>query len=394
MATGFILRGRKMIKRNKIFFLVLSLTAALLLFCGLYINNSVQSQLKSVTQLRYNENSGDSSLPILDIENISEKINMNDVSFCSEQDLVAVKGENITPVLTNEFYFENYGNLIFGSGISEDNIQKKENCAVISDSLALKLFLNTNAVGKVMEIEERNYKVIGVYEKSSGFLGELSNDDKERVYIPYTAVENSEYCRVDQITYSNEAFSAALIEQMNLEAYYSVDFSEKSKVMSNFRHIINFVLFAALTVLVLRFWCFALKRLAFGIKGDLSNEYFLRLLRTKPQKPILFVLTVVLVPLVLLALFFLADFSIYIIPKYLPDENIFDVSHYVEVIIKNANATNALALNGNPYFNNIYIRSFNLLLWLTAMFIIVFAVWFYFVFKQANMLIQKHNLAE
>lgn len=214
------------------------------------------------------------------------------------------------------------------------------------------------------------------------------------MYIPYTAVENSEYCRVDQITYSNEAFSAALIEQMNLEAYYSVDFSEKSKVISDFRHIINFVLFAALTVLVLRFWYFALKRLAFGIKGDLSNEYFFRLLRTKPKKPILFVLTAVLVPLVLLALFFLADFSIYIIPKYLPDENIFDVSHYVEMIIKNANATNALALNGNPYFNNLYIRSFNLLLWLTAIFIIVFAVWFYFVFKQINMFIQKRNVDE
>lgn len=383
-----------MIKQNKLFFLVLSMLTAMLILVGIYFDNSIQDQIKPVTQLRYNSNSNISPLPVLDIEKISEKIDMEDVSFCSELDSTDVRGEDITPVLTNGFYFENYGGLIFGRGISEEDIQLKKRCVVISDSLSLRIFFITNAVDKTLYIDGQDYKIIGVYRKSNGILGELSNDNKERVYIPYTVLENNKYYRVDQISYSNSAFSAALIEQMNLEAYYSVDFTEKSKVISNFQHIINFTVFAAVAAILLRLWYYALKHLAAEINGALKNEYFFRLLRAKPQKPLLFVLTAVFVPSVLIAVFFLANFSIYIVPEYLPNENIFNFSHYFEMIIKNANAVNALALNGNPYYNNLYIRSFNVLMWLTVIFITAFAVWVYFVFRQINTMIQKHDYEE
>lgn len=56
------------------------------------------------------------------------------------------------PVLTNESYFEIYNHKLIGKGFIKENMENKDKVAVIESSLALKLFFNTNAVGKTITL--------------------------------------------------------------------------------------------------------------------------------------------------------------------------------------------------------------------------------------------------
>lgn len=80
-------------------------------------------------------------LIIENIENLSKRISLKQVSFCVELDETDVKEETVTPILTNENYFKIYGQTLNGSSITKENIDNKDKVAVIGSSLALKLFL-------------------------------------------------------------------------------------------------------------------------------------------------------------------------------------------------------------------------------------------------------------
>ncbi|MCD8026996.1 MAG: hypothetical protein LUF33_08790 [Clostridiales bacterium] len=79
-------------------------------------------------------------------------------------------------------------------------------------------------------------------------------------------------------------------------------------------------------------------------------------------------------PAILIIIFFISDFSIYIIPKYIPYDNIFDISYYITAIAENSNLANSLALTGDTYLVNLYSNSFNLLVWLIIIFALIFTV--------------------
>lgn len=351
--------------------LITALSALVLCLC-FYLSNNALGQLPSVTQMNYNLKADKKPLTVKDINKLSDRISFNKVSFCAELDETNAKEETVLPVLTNEYYFEIYKQALNGNSITKENIENKDKVAVIGSCLALKLFFNTDAVGKTITLDNENYTVCGVIEESKGIIDSMSGDGKQRIYIPYTCYSGYENCEVNIISYDNQAFSAPLIEQMDLSRYHSTNFSEKSKVIKNFEHIIFLILFIALCFIALRLWYRICKRLAKDIKENLSENYFLNSLKTIPIKYILLTITAFGIPAVLLMIFFLSDFSIFIIPKYIPYDNIFDVSYYLNTIIENSNITNNLALTGDTFLVNLYSSSLLLLIW----FVIIFAISF------------------
>ncbi|MCD8026995.1 MAG: ABC transporter permease [Clostridiales bacterium] len=241
---------------NKRILSVLLITVlTLVAFCScFYISGNALSQLTNITQLNYNLKSDTLPLTIKDIESLSERISFNQVSFCAELDETNVKEETVTPVLTNEFYFEIYGQTLNGSGITKENTENKNKVAVIGSSLALKLFFNTDAVGMTIEFNDESYTVCGVIEENENIINRLSTDGKQRVYIPYTCYSDYGNCNIDTISYSNSASSAPLIEQMALSQYHSTNFSDKAKVIKSFEHILFFILFVALCFISFKIW--------------------------------------------------------------------------------------------------------------------------------------------
>ena len=359
--------------KKKILSVALISVLTVFVFClCFYFSGNVLNQLPSITQMNYNLKSDEKPLTVKDMNNLSDRISFNQVSFCAELDETNVKEETVTPVLTNEFYFEIYGQKLNGDSITKENIENEDKVAVISSSLALKLFFNTDAVGKTITLNDEVYTICGVIQESENIINSLSSDGKQRVYIPYTCYSGYENCDVYTISYDNSASSAPLIEQMKLSQYHSTNFSEKANVIRNFENIIFLILFIALCFLALRLWYRICKKLIKDIKENLSENYILNSLKSIPIKYVLLAITAFGIPVVLLIIFFLSDFSIFIISKYIPYDNIFDVSYYLNTIIENSNMANNLALTGDTFLINLYSNSFSLLIWHVIIFAIIF----------------------
>lgn len=359
--------------KKKILSVALISVLTVFVFClCFYFSGNALNQLPSITQMNYNLKSDEKPLTVKDMNNLSDRISFNQVSFCVELDETNVKEETVTPVLTNEFYFEIYGQKLNGNSITEENIKNENKVAVISSSLALKLFFNTDAVGKTITLNDEVYTICGVIQESKNIINSLSSDGKQRIYIPYTCYSGYENCDVYTISYDNSASSAPLIEQMKLSQYYSTNFSEKANVIRNFENIIFLILFIALCFLALRLWYRICKKLIKDIKENLSENYILNSLKSIPIKYVLLAITAFGIPVVLLIIFFLSDFSIFIISKYIPYDNIFDVSYYLNTIIENSNMANNLALTGDTFLINLYSNSFSLLIWHVIIFAIIF----------------------
>ena len=360
-------------KKKRIFSAVLVTVLTICVFClCFYVSGNALRQLPSITQMNYNLKSDALPLTIADIEKLSERISFDGVSFCAELEETSVKAETVLPVLTNEFYFEIYGQKLNGNSITEENIKNENKVAVISSSLALKLFFNTDAVGKTITLNDEVYTICGVIQESKNIINSLSSDGKQRIYIPYTCYSGYENCDVYTISYDNSASSAPLIEQMKLSQYHSTNFSEKANVIRNFENIIFLILFIALCFLAMRLWYRICKKLIKDIKENLSENYILNSLKSIPIKYVLLAITAFGIPVVLLIIFFLSDFSIFIISKYIPYDNIFDVSYYLNTIIENSNMANNLALTGDTFLINLYSNSFSLLIWHVIIFAIIF----------------------
>lgn len=359
--------------KKKILSVALISVLTVFVFClCFYFSGNALNQLPSITQMNYNLKSDEKPLTVKDMNNLSDRISFNQVSFCVELDETNVKEETVTPVLTNEFYFEIYGQKLNGNSITEENIKNENKVAVISSSLALKLFFNTDAVGKTITLNDEVYTICGVIQESKNIINSLSSDGKQRIYIPYTCYSGYENCDVYTISYDNSASSAPLIEQMKLSQYHSTNFSEKANVIRNFENIIFLILFIALCFLAIRLWYRICKKLIKDIKENLSENYILNSLKSIPIKYVLLAITAFGIPVVLLIIFFLSDFSIFIISKYIPYDNIFDVSYYLNSIIENSNMANNLALTGDTFLINLYSNSFSLLIWHVIIFAIIF----------------------
>lgn len=359
--------------KKKILSVALISVLTVFVFClCFYFSGNALNQLPSITQMNYNLKSDEKTLTVKDMNNLSDRISFNQVSFCVELDETNVKEETVTPVLTNEFYFEIYGQKLNGNSITEENIKNENKVAVISSSLALKLFFNTDAVGKTITLNDEVYTICGVIQESENIINSFSSDGKQRIYIPYTCYSGYENCDVYTISYDNSASSAPLIEQMKLSQYHSTNFSEKANVIRNFENIIFLILFIALCFLALRLWYRICKKLIKDIKENLSENYILNSLKSIPIKYVLLAITAFGIPVVLLIIFFLSDFSIFIISKYIPYDNIFDVSYYLNTIIENSNMANNLALTGDTFLINLYSNSFSLLIWHVIIFAIIF----------------------
>lgn len=359
--------------KKKILSVALISVLTVFVFClCFYFSGNALNQLPSITQMNYNLKSDEKPLTVKDMNNLSDRISFNQVSFCVELDETNVKEETVTPVLTNEFYFEIYGQKLNGNSITEENIKNENKVAVISSSLALKLFFNTDAVGKTITLNDEVYTICGVIQESENIINSLSSDGKQRIYIPYTCYSGYENCDVYTISYDNSASSAPLIEQMKLSQYHSTNFSEKANVIRNFENIIFLILFIALCFLALRLWYRICKKLIKDIKENLSENYILNSLKSIPIKYVLLAITAFGIPVVLLIIFFLSDFSVFIISKYIPYDNIFDVSYYLNTIIENSNMANNLALIGDTFLINLYSNSFSLLIWHVIIFAIIF----------------------
>lgn len=331
------------------------------------LNNAV-SQLPNATQMTYNYSSEFYPITISKWEEYQDRISTTDVSFCSELDETDIKNQTVTPVLTNENWFSVMNIPLTG------NHKENTKAAVISSDLALKLYFNTDILGKRLVIGSSEYIISGVYEKPKGIVNELSSDGLERVYLYYSDYSAYKSQEIHCICYRNDAPSAPLIEQMNLSQYHSENIGEKARILNNFKSLFLLLIYITLSIIALRIWYKLCGRFFKDIKADLSENYYFKSLRSIPLKYILLVISSMGIPLLIIIAFQLIDISFFIPSKYMPYDNIFDIPYYLSKIIEHRNIINSLSLTGNAYFYNLYNNSLCILSILFPNFVISYLV--------------------
>lgn len=110
--------------------------------------------------------------------------------------------------------------LMKGSLWGEQAQKEGRQVAIISKSLASRLFNTYEVIGESIEINETIYQIIGVYEKEKDMVHTLVDDGEERIYLPITS-GLGQSMKVDSIWFQNEADTL----QMNLGegTYYKAE---------------------------------------------------------------------------------------------------------------------------------------------------------------------------
>lgn len=310
------------------------------------------------------------------IDRISELMSgQSTLAFCAEAENEKVKNETVTPVLTNELYFEHNRIAVESFGSSD---------VVISRALATRLFKTNDVVGKTLTIYDKSYTVAGVYDSPDGLFDRYYHDGKERVFINYEGVKDYQKYKITDMSYVNSTQSAVALEQMNPENYHSTNLSEKSLVLRDFLRLAALIAYLVALVITLRLWLYLCKRQISHIKETLEGAYSLESIRKNPRAYILLAAFGIGIPLAIVAVFLLCNFNIYIIPRYIPYDNIFEISHYLGEHAKAVAELNACALGGDKFILNLYNGSFYTLIFEMIIFtisLVITAAYFYRVVK-------------
>lgn len=363
-----------MTKKKSIPTAILTLLAVGLLAVNIMLINSAEARLAQTCVYNYNQGAESPPVTVENIEKIQEKISSYGITFCSELEAVKNKGQEFIPVLTNQNYFKVNNLELAGDGITEKDVKSKNRVVVIGDDLALKLFFTTDSVGKKIYINGLEYTVSGVYKSDNSLIGRLSQDGRQRVYIPCTATESYVNHYVQTIYCEKGSHTAVMLEQMGLEQYYRTDFSEKKMVIKDFEHIIFLMLYVALCAVAFWLWYKVGRHIAIKIRESLEENYLKQSLKAIPYSYALLALVAVGIPALLAFIFAWWDFSIYIPGEYIPYDNIFDVEYYISTLTQKAQEINSLRLTGDTYLFNLYSRYLNILPHTTVIFGISLAV--------------------
>ena len=107
----------------------------------------------------------------------------------------------IKVVLTDAEYALAYKyDMLAGSFPDSQAVNRGEAYAVISDLLAVKLFKSIDVVGSEINVLGKEYTVAGLYKSSGSGLLSICGDGFDRMFIPYSSVDNYGEKVVDVIT--------------------------------------------------------------------------------------------------------------------------------------------------------------------------------------------------
>lgn len=351
----------------------LLLSALALSGCLFFAENSL-AKLPFAGTANFNALEGSEPIEVSYFDKISKRVRTKHYSFTSETEEVLLKGYEVVPTYTTCDYFTILNEPLNGLRFTEADQKDLKKKVIISDTLALKLYFNTDAVGKTLILNDEEYTVCGIFEDSKNLIDKFAKDGKERIYIPYTLAENHASLPVHTIVYDTRTASAGIIEQMNTPQYHFTSLSEKAKVISCIKHVVFLMIYILSAVVLMYLWYKICSKLLKEIGENLKKNYFFRSFLSIPLKYIAFMLTALGIPALLVFVFLKSDFSIFIVSKYIPYDNLFDIGYYFEKLCENAQYMNTVSLFGDTYRLNLYTSTFSTCLWLGAVFLIFFII--------------------
>lgn len=318
--------------------------------------NSNKSGLSQKLELNLrNENTGkEEQIQLKDAALVKSGLIKCDMSYVRELDSFVQADNGIYPVkacLTDSsFTLFSDISIIKGCFINEAASEKGLNCAVISESLAQKLFGTHDVLGNKFELFNEKYKIIGLYRGKKSIISFFSSDGAERVYIPFKShaafkdiIPKTIFIRCKE--FETKAFREEYVKSLfkTDERVYKInDYYNKSDLLTTLQSLFIFIIgLLAIMIIVRRLIKFY--RSGFEhIKGCLEKAYIKEMLKNEKFFIIRYLLCS-LGSIALIAIIFISiRFKVNIPVKYIPYDNILDWGFYMEkleALIYDANSS-------------------------------------------------------
>jgi putative ABC transport system permease protein len=270
-------------------------------------------------------------------------------------------------VLTDEKYFDFYPfYLITGGKLDFLSVKRGDRVVVISDVLANALFKCNNIIGSTLKINNENYRIIGVYKENKSLTYRMAEDGYERVYIPYTSYksENKESnLFLDTLTtrqtkkYDEKNINDKLTKVLGdkLSVYKIVDYTVSKQLVFQNIKILYFIIGIFIIIYLIKVMIKHIKETVSFFIEKMKSNYIKEALLNNKRGFIVRFSKILICALLIVVIFNLVKFNVVIVKKYLPPENIFDISFYKEAVVSNIQLNNA----NEAGFSNVYDRYLN-----------------------------------
>jgi putative ABC transport system permease protein len=283
-----------------------------------------------------------------DIELLKRDFPSGDVSYLTEMDgVLGVEnvGYPVKAVLSGENLdkFSAF-TILRGTFFSSDQYKYGKKVAVISETLAQKLFTTNKVIGNQIKILGINYKIIGLYQNKNSIISLFAADGMERVYIPFDSIAKSDNQTINTVFISDkvldyESFRVHKLENIirdrltiNSNSYKITDFYDglvfTSQPLSAFIFLIGIF---SIYILIKYF----IKYLRFGLsylKNGIESNYFLQILVKWKLRILVFFVVAMMILIFIRAVFWLISFKGIIPYEYIPTDNIFDFGFYADIV--------------------------------------------------------------
>lgn len=241
--------------------------------------------------------------------------------------------------------------LVRGAYFQVSPVPEESRFAVVSDRLAVRLFLTENAVGRVFLLGGERFTVCGVYRAPSSLMERLSSDGGDAVYIPYTALPVFASAKPTALfvsgadTISMQAVEGQIVNTFGGQAGASsyTNFLDTRALLREGQKVRLFLF--GLPVLILL--AVLLSRRSGACAAALGRGDARAARRNAVYAAGCLA--------ALLALFFFVRFQPYLPGGFLPTDNIFDFGFYQNAVVSAVQAKNAYG--GCDFFWNLSARA-------------------------------------
>ena len=231
-----------------VMFFILQLLKALLLsdYANDYGKSRMEISLGEGSALGYNE-----------VDSSEAYLTYHPTLISRIQNAGEVGGKSIQIIGTNDVYrqLENM-QLVDGAFFGNEAMNEKRNVAVISDELSNALFHSNKGVYNTVNLQGKDYLIVGVYKKYSRIRDFILDDGYEKVFVPITSTlmkdKKIEAVCIDG-TYIEEMPKEQDLQKMQLGTDLKSDQSKWFKEYTTIGQIPMMVLWIAVIVIGLKY---------------------------------------------------------------------------------------------------------------------------------------------
>ncbi len=233
--------------------------------------------------------------------------------------------------------------MLQGTFFNKEQHELGKKVAVISDSLALRLFMTNKVLGNKLSVAGVKYTIVGVYKKEVTPFSILYSDGAERIFIPFESVDGYNSRTINTVLISDKKFQEAtfgtekateFLKKTGVDSsnYEINDFYNSSVYVS--QPLSVFILFVGVLIILMLlsyFFRYIKDGLAF-FRNRLEGGYFLEVIAGARFGLILFFSGAAVLLVSMGAIYYAVRFKGFIPYQYIPSENIFDLNFYGNLI--------------------------------------------------------------